>query len=254
MESPALLLRSGIGGPAAGKNLRLHPAWFVGGVHAERLDAWTGQIQSVTSTDFKELPHGGGFLPECVILSPTFWGSSLPWQDGARHKEAMLKLSRVASCTRSPTTSARARSVLGPAGEAVVRWQLTDPIDRQTAVAAHVEMAKLHEAAGAEEIFTFDPPGLTWRRDEEPFEGFLDRLTAFDYTQAVAYSAHQMCSCRMGNDRATSVADGDGQLHDTRRVWIGDASALPTAPGVNPMIAIMALAERTAGRILDQRP
>jgi choline dehydrogenase-like flavoprotein len=253
IESPALLLHSGIGGPAVGKHLRLHPAWFVGGVHAGRLDAWTGQIQSVTSTDYTALPHGGGFLPECVILSPTFWGSSLPWRDGAAHKREMLKLSRVASWHAVTHDHGSGEVVLGSRGEAVVRWSLDDPVDLQTAAVAHAEMAKLHEAAGAEEIFTFDPPGLTWSRGDEPFGGFLERIAAVDYSRAVPYSAHQMCSCRMGSDPDTSVADGDGQLHDTAGVWIGDASALPTAPGVNPMIAIMALAERTAERILQAR-
>jgi hypothetical protein len=33
IESPAVLLRSGIGSPAVGKNLRLHPAWIVTGVY-----------------------------------------------------------------------------------------------------------------------------------------------------------------------------------------------------------------------------
>ena len=46
------------------------------------------------------------------------------------------------------------------------------------------------------------------------------------------------------------IHDGSGQLHDTPGVWIGDASAFPTAPGVNPMVSIMALAPRTAGGIL----
>jgi choline dehydrogenase-like flavoprotein len=55
----------------------------------------------------------------------------------------------------------------------------------------------------------------------------------------------------MGTDPATSVADGRGQLHDVRGVWVGDASALPDAPGVNPMIGIMSLAFLTASRILD---
>ena len=55
----------------------------------------------------------------------------------------------------------------------------------------------------------------------------------------------------MGADPELSVADGRGELHDTGGVWIGDASALPTAPGVNPMITIMALAERTAAQILE---
>jgi choline dehydrogenase-like flavoprotein len=50
----------------------------------------------------------------------------------------------------------------------------------------------------------------------------------------------------MGNDPKTSVADPWGELHDTPGVWIGDASAFPTASGTNPMITIMALARRTA--------
>jgi choline dehydrogenase-like flavoprotein len=32
-------------------------------------------------------------------------------------------------------------------------------------------------------------------------------------------------------------------------VWIGDASAFPTASGTNPMITVMALASRTADHI-----
>jgi choline dehydrogenase-like flavoprotein len=54
----------------------------------------------------------------------------------------------------------------------------------------------------------------------------------------------------MSSDPSDSVADGSGQLHDTEGVWIGDGSAFPTAPGVNPMISIMSLAHRTAGNIL----
>lgn len=50
----------------------------------------------------------------------------------------------------------------------------------------------------------------------------------------------------MGSDPASSVADGWGELHVVKGVWIGDGSAFPSAPGVNPMITIMALAERTA--------
>ena len=58
-----------------------------------------------------------------------------------------------------------------------------------------------------------------------------------------------MGSCRMGADPATSVANPWGELHDTPGVWIGDASAFPTASGTNPMITIMALARRTAEAI-----
>jgi choline dehydrogenase-like flavoprotein len=53
----------------------------------------------------------------------------------------------------------------------------------------------------------------------------------------------------MGTDPKTSVAGPWGELHDTKGVWIGDASAFPTSSGTNPMITIMALAHRTADAI-----
>jgi choline dehydrogenase-like flavoprotein len=143
------------------------------------------------------------------------------------------------------------RVVLGPDGNGVVQWELVDYRDGETARLANVELARLHEAAGARSIFTFDPPGLRWNRDEEPFESFLERVRDVDWRQAIAYSAHQMCSARMGRDPATSVADGRGRLHDVDGVWVGDAAALPDAPGINPMIAIMALASFTASHILE---
>ena len=54
----------------------------------------------------------------------------------------------------------------------------------------------------------------------------------------------------MGDDPATSVANPCGELHDLPGVYIGDACALPTASGVNPMISTMALAHRTAEAIV----
>jgi choline dehydrogenase-like flavoprotein len=60
-----------------------------------------------------------------------------------------------------------------------------------------------------------------------------------------------MGSCRMGEDPQTSVAGPWGELHDTRGVWVGDASAFPTSSGTNPMVSIMALAHRTAEAIAE---
>jgi choline dehydrogenase-like flavoprotein len=88
-----------------------------------------------------------------------------------------------------------------------------------------------------------------WKYGED-FDAFLDRLEAVPIEEITATSAHQMSSCRMGRDPQTSVADARGELHDVPGVWIGDASALPTAPAVNPMITIMALAHRTAACML----
>ena len=139
-------------------------------------------------------------------------------------------------------------------GQPVVRWSLSDGVDRRLLVRANVELAKLHHAVGAPEIRTLHATELVWRRDsDEPFEDFLTRIEQAPYGPAdiTIFTAHQMGSCRMGSDPSDSVADGRGALHDVEGVWIGDASAFPTAPGVNPMVSIMSLAHRTAGQIIS---
>jgi choline dehydrogenase-like flavoprotein len=248
VESPALLLRSGIGGPAAGKHLRLHPTYFVSGVYDEPVNAWSGQFQAVVSFDFADAVEGSGFLVESVALSLPFWAACSPFVDGASHKEHMLRMRNVASWHAITHDHGSGEVVLGSDGRAVVRWEPTDPVDRAVASRAHEELARLHRARGAREIFTFHWDELRWR-DGDDFDAFVERVRAAP-NDRTAYSAHQMGSCRLGADPAASVADGRGQLHDVEGVWIGDASALPTAPGVNPMLTIMALARRTAHAIL----
>jgi choline dehydrogenase-like flavoprotein len=59
------------------------------------------------------------------------------------------------------------------------------------------------------------------------------------------FSAHAMGSCPMGADDRMPTRT-DGRLRGAENVFVGDASVLPTALGVNPMITIMAMALRTA--------
>jgi choline dehydrogenase-like flavoprotein len=141
--------------------------------------------------------------------------------------------------------------VIDAHGRAVTRWSFTDELDARMFRRAMVELAKLQRAAGAKEIITFyQQPALTWSEGED-FEAFLAEIErgSLEANDIAAFTAHQMGSCRMGSDPAESVADGRGELHDCKGVWIGDGSAFPTAPGVNPMISIMSLAHRTAANI-----
>ena len=80
IESPALLLRSGIGGPAAGKHLRLHPAFVVMGIYDEPVEGWRGQVQSLLSDHFFDIEDGCGFLIEATGLFPALLGASYPWE------------------------------------------------------------------------------------------------------------------------------------------------------------------------------
>ncbi len=252
IESPALLLRSGIGGPAAGRHLRLHPASLVGGVYEQPIEGWVGQIQSALSDQFKNCEDEWGFLIEATTIAPALMASALPWEDGRAHKQTMGKLRHIAPFISVARDHGEGQVVIDDHGRAVTRWSLSDELDARMFRRAMVELARLHRAAGATEIVMFfQRPALSWREGED-FDAFLAQIerASLAANDVAAFTAHQMGSCRMGSDPAESVADGAGQLHDTAGVWIGDGSAFPTAPGVNPMISIMSLAHRTAANIL----
>jgi len=53
LESPALLLRSGIGGPAAGKHLRLHPCTLIFASYSEDQKAWWGAPHAAVVNEFE---------------------------------------------------------------------------------------------------------------------------------------------------------------------------------------------------------
>jgi len=251
IESPALLLRSGIGGPAVGKNLRLHPAFLVMGTYDEPVEGWRGQIQSLVSDAYADLKDGCGFLIEAVGMFPGLIGANYPWENGADHKRLMQALRWHAPFISVARDHGCGEVVLDEHGRALVRWGLDDPIDRSLARRANVELCRIQHAAGAAEIFTLHRRELRWRQGED-FDAFLSQVEEASYepNDVGCLSAHQMGSCRMGADPETSVADGRGELHDVKGVWIGDGSAFPSAPGVNPMVSIMSLAHRTAEQML----
>lgn len=63
-------------------------------------------------------------------------------------------------------------------------------------------------------------------------------------------SAHLMGGCRMGSDPGTSVVDADCRCHDVPNLYICSAAVFPTSGGANPTNTVMALAARTADRLL----
>ena len=253
IESPALLLRSGVGGPAAGRHLRLHPAALVAGIYDQPIEGWIGQIQSALSDEFKQCEGEHGFLIEATTVAPAIVAMSLPWEDGATHKQLIeSRLAYIAPFISVARDHGEGQVVIDGHGRAVTRWSFDDELDARLFRRAMVELARLQRAAGAREIITFyQRPVLRWREGED-FDAFLAEIEqgSLQANDVAAFTAHQMGSCRMGSDPADSVANGRGELHDTPGVWIGDGSAFPTAPGVNPMISIMSLAHRTAANIL----
>jgi choline dehydrogenase-like flavoprotein len=252
LESPALLLRSQIGGPAVGNYLRLHPATALFGSYGEEQRAWWGAPQAALSHEFADVEDGYGFLVEGAQYAPAIAGSATPWRTGREHKELMERFKYAATLIFLIRDRGHGRVVIDQNGEAVPFYSVDDELDQRVIRMGIEKVARLHHAAGANEILSLAANLPHWRRGDD-FERFIAKAQRVPLRAGgqKLFSAHQMGTCRMGADPQTSVANPFGELHDTKGVWIGDGSAFPTAAGTNPMVTIMALARRTAFAIAD---
>jgi len=252
LETPALLRRSQIGGPAVGNYLRLHPALAIFGFYGDDLRAWWGAPHAGLSHEFENLEDGYGFLIEGAQYATGIGASATPWLSGAQHKDIMARFKNGATFIMLLRDHGHGRVVSDPAGEAVPLYSIEDPLDLKHTRIAIEKLIRLHEAAGAQEIMSLAAQLPRWRRGDD-LERFIERARRVPQRAGGQrlFSAHQMGTARMGTDPQTSVAGPFGELHDVKGVWIGDGSAFPTSSGTNPMVTIMALARRTAFAIAD---
>jgi len=248
--SPAVLQRSGIAQGIAGRTLHIHPVVAVAGIHEEPMAPWSGVPQSVMSDAFAELDGPWGFRLEAAPTHPGLIASGFPWWDSASHRETMRQCDRVASFLAIVRDESSGRVIAERDGSVTVRYA-PGPRERELLRLASVELARVQRAAGAERVIPLVTPPLEWRRGE-PFEPYLERLKArpIASNRVLLFTAHQMSSCRIGLSPRTSVADPDGRVHGIGGLYVTDSSAMPSASGVNPMLSLMALARRTAGRMV----
>jgi len=254
LETPALLLRSGIGGPAVGKNLYLHPSIGLFGVYEDDQQAWWGPPQALVMDEFRDLGDGYGLLVEGSQYYTGVFAFQLARKDGKDGKEAMSKLGRMSDLLTIVRDHAGGEVTLGPDGEPLHTYAVTDPRDEANLRRCYRVLAELHLAAGAQELYLNTPTAPVYRRGDD-LEAWFAALDAMHFgAGGIAMgSAHQMGTARMGTDPQTSACRPTGELHDVPGVWIGDTSAFPTPSGANPMLTCMALAHRTAENISGRR-
>jgi choline dehydrogenase-like flavoprotein len=251
LETPGLLLRSGIGGPAVGAELRLHPASLVSGIYNEPQDPWYGPAMAGVMNEFAEAHDGFGYLIECVQHLPGLFTTVVPWLDGAQHKELTCKYRYRADWVFIVKDRGAGSVTIDENGKSTFWYPFTDELDRRHFREAAVTSIRMHEAAGAQQIFLAGQPFAPWTRGDD-LEAFIEKVNEIPIGPGgtPVFSAHQMCSAKLGDDPQTAVAKPTGELYDVTGVWIADASGMPSCSGVNPMVSIMAFARRTAMNML----
>ena len=245
IETPALLLRSGLSNPNVGRWLRLHPATAVFGVFEEEIRPWEGTLQALFSDQFRFLDDGYGVKLETVPLHPALLTAALPWEGAEAHARLMASLPRLSLIAVIPRDRGAGRVRIGRDGDAIATYRLGEDDARR--LAAGIEGAgRVLAAAGAREIFTANARMQRWA------DGFPPGAFRFGPGRGSLYSFHIMGSARMGASAATSAASPTGETWDVRNLVIADGSAFPTASGVNPMITIEAIAHLNATRLAER--
>lgn len=244
LGTPELLLRSGLarGSGQTGRNLRIHPACWVGALFDQPVRGWEGIMQSYYVDQWRDR----GLLLEATFTPLAF---SAPWLAGVggEYQARLERFDRLASIGVHLSDRSRGRVALGRGGGLRVGYRLTAG-DARRLVWGIARAAEIHFAAGAREVYPqvsgMPPirPGGVGALEAAALEPADLRLEAF----------HPMGTARMSADPAAGVTGIDGQVHGLPGLYVADASLFPGPPGVNPMMTVIAFAGRVAAGLAER--
>ena len=227
LNTPQLLMRSGLENPNVGRHLGLHPVRLVYGLFDEPQDAHMVYPVTAHCKDFQRDEDGGFVLEATTIQDPISFATTLRDEKGPfwgpRLVEAVRSFRHWNGLLALANDENGSSVTLDEDGNE--RFEVDfQPVETKRMDAALAASREVLEAAGAKQV--------AWT--------------------GIA-STHVQGSCRMGDDPAKSVVDRNGESHDVKRLFVGDGSLVPRTLSVNPSLTIMALATMVADR-LDADP
>ncbi len=220
--STRMMLMSGFGKqlPALGKKFCMHPQFMWFGFQKEYVDAHKLFFQSVASDD----PNfrANGFKLENVFSGPVS-ASMLYTVRGAEHHD-YLKRFRYMQCVETAVRDENVGEIkVDRKGKLIVHKPLTDQ-DNERKKKGHDAIRKILYEAGAYEV----------------------------YESQLAFGLHLMGGCTMGVDGKTSVVTPEFNVHGMQNLYICDSSIYPNAPGINPALTIMMLANKLSEQLIKK--
>lgn len=238
VQTPCLLLRSGIRHGPVGDGFACHPGASMAGRFPEPMRLWEGATQGHEVTGLRR----EGIKFEALGFDLPIAASRLKGFGRALSAE-LTELPFWANWGAAIRAEARGR--VRPFGRGVrVSLNLTPGdmrrVRRGLAVLGEMMLAAgaLHVAPG---VYGFDPQ-VTDRSRLQQFalDGPLDPKA---YAMAVT---HMFGTCRMGSDPARSVVRPDFRHQRVENLYVADSSVFPSNTGVNPQTSIIVLARRCA--------
>ncbi len=242
IQTPMLLRQSGLTRGPVGDGLMAHPGLSVTGLFDEPVNNHLGATQGHEVIGLRR----EGIKVEALGFDRSILASRVPGV-GRQFARNLERLDRYAVWGAALRAQAKG-SVRSVGGRALVRYALTQE-DLMKARRAVRVLVELQLAAGAREVYpelSGAPHVVTGRAQAAELEA-RGPLSAGAYTMSMT---HLFGTARLGSDPSRSVVGLDFQHHDVRGLYVADSSVFPSNTGVNPQIAIMALAQLCAERVI----
>ena len=262
LQSPLLLMRSGIQNPHLGKNLHLHPTVLVAAVFSQEVRPWEGAILTSAITSLENLDgHGHGPKIEIVASTPSKFLAFLPWLGAVDYKILCTKMGHMIGMIPIQRDSGTGRVYADPVdGRCRIEYSVSMS-DWRGLVEGMVAAARVARVMGASEIMTVHPDvpryvaAAAGEDDDEKFQAWTEEVRKVGIKSpdvCTLGSAHQMGTCRMGADPRKGVVDAKGKVWGTEGLYVADASVFPSASGVNPMVTTMGIADWISRAMLEE--
>ena len=250
VQTPALLLRSGLRHPHLGQHLHLHPTVVVTAQYPTPVNSWHGPSMSIVNDTFTRLRGTNfGAKLETPPTHPGLLSMVLPWHGGAQHQALMRAADHLGSFIVLTRDRDGGRVSIDEHGDPLIDYALSD-FDQESMLAGVRAAAEIHAAAGAHTVYLPHGTLPTLHIDNGRIMNpdVLDQLPALPWKphHFGLYSAHQMSTCRLGGDPATHPLRLNGETVEVAGLYVADGAAFPACSGVNPMLTIMALAHYLA--------
>lgn len=284
MQTPAVLLRTPQlkANPQIGRNLHLHPVSIVVGLYDFPVDPWEGGLLT-TVNNAAELvdARGWGAKVEVIASAPSFTAALLG-RMGAEHKKLMMQYKHSFAMLVLTRDRDGGTITVDSKGRMQFSYKVSAH-DERSLTGGVLVAADVHMGAGAKAVYTgqvdvppFEvgddvvsvaspgettplvgttyPPEAVQRDLSSPrYQAWRAQVTktGFPHLSTTIGSAHQMSSCRMAASAKHGACDPLGRVHGARGLYVADASLMPEASGVNPMVTAMACAKHAARTVVS---
>lgn len=249
--SPLLLQQSGLANSSGqvGKNFACHPSLSVTAMFDKKLNDFHGATHSLFD-DSHTLPDDGGWIQLNAVQDPveaSFMAEPGTGKPYVRYMQNYPNSTRLITLIHDKNVG----EVTLENGYKEIRYQVDDE-DFEAMKKGLKDNARILFASGAKYLYlpTSDKQRIN---SVDEIDSVIDALenqpARYRYT-----SFHPQGTCRMGADKHKTVVNPYGETHDIKRLYVVDASLLPTSIGYNPSETVYALASYIADHINEANP